>query len=147
MPTKRPLPVLLPQRSRRPPRSFGWIDHRLRSDGFLDGMSPEEMGLYLFLALAADKDGLSCWRLDTIARDMPCFDVAALKRARDGLVRQELVAFRPWGPKSIDGSYQVLSLPTADPAVGGETEAPRAGGVSSIGETFAELLGERRRAR
>ena len=73
MPTKKPLPVVVPDRVRRPPRSFASIDHRLRSSGRLAMLDPPEIGLYLFLVLAADKDGLSCWRLDRIEREMPCF--------------------------------------------------------------------------
>jgi hypothetical protein len=61
------------------PRSFAWIDHRLRSGGFLEKLTPEETALYLFLALAADREGLSCWRLDRIEREVP-FDVAVLAR-------------------------------------------------------------------
>ena len=137
MPTKRPLPVLIPERLRRVPCSFAWIDHRLRSGGFLERMGPEEIALYLFLALAADREGLSCWRLDRVEREIP-FDVAALKRARDGLLAKDLVAFRPWGPKSIDGSYQVLSLPKGEPA------APPTGGVASLGEVLSESLGRQR---
>jgi hypothetical protein len=112
------------------PRSFGWIDHRLRSGGFLEKLTPEEIALYLFLALAADRKGLSCWRLDRIEREIP-FDVRALKRARDGLVAEALVAFRPWRAKSIDGSYQVLSLPKVKAA------ARRTGGVASLGEVLS----------
>jgi len=115
MPTKRPLPVLIPEGLRRVPRSFAWMGHRLRSGGFLKRMRPEEIALYLFLALAADREGLSCWRLDRVEREVP-FDVRALKRARERLVAKDLVAFRPWGPKSIDGSYQVLALPEAKTA-------------------------------
>ena len=65
MPTSRPLPVLRPDRLRRIPRSFAWLDHRLRS-GLLAALTPEEIALYLFLALASDSQGLSCWRLDRI---------------------------------------------------------------------------------
>ena len=137
MPTKCPLPVLVPKRLRRVPRSFAWIDHRLRSGGFLKRMEPEEIALYLFLALAADRQGLSCWRLGRIEREVP-FDIRALKRARDGLVEKDLVAFRPWAPKSIDGSYQVLALPEAEGAW-----TPR-GGTASLGEVLCESLGRRR---
>jgi len=110
MPTKKALPVLAPDRLRRPPRSFAWIDHRLRSSGVLPMLEPPEIGLYLFLVLAADKDGLSCWRLDRIEREMPCFDRSALWRARDRLLELDLVAFRPWRASDPDGVYQVLSL-------------------------------------
>ena len=137
MPTLRPLPVLVPERLRRVPRSFAWIGHRLRSGGFLEKLTPEEIALYLFLALAADRQGLSCWRFDRIEREVP-FDVRVLKRARDGLVEKDLVAFQPWGPKSVDGSYQVLALPEAEAA-----STPR-GGTASLGEVLSESLGRRR---
>ena len=129
MPTSRPLPVLVPERLRRVPRSFAWIDHRLRSGGFLEKLTPEEIALYLFLALAADRDGLSCWRLDRIEREIP-FDVGELTRARKGLRARDLVAFRPWRTKGVDGSYQVLSLPKLKAA------APRTGGVATLGEVL-----------
>ncbi len=113
MPTSRPLPVLCPERLRHLPASFAWIDHRLRSHGFLQRMSSDEVGLYLFLALAADREGLSCWRLDRIERELMCVDVPSLREAREGLVRMKLLAYRPWFPKARDGSYQVLSVPSA----------------------------------
>jgi hypothetical protein len=110
MPTKKPLPVLLLERRRRPPASFAWIDHRLRSSGLLAMLEPPEIGLYLFLVLAADKDGLSCWRLDRIEREMPCFDRSALWKARERLVDLDLVAFKPWRDADPDGVYQALSI-------------------------------------
>lgn len=137
MPTSRPLPVLLSDRLRRPPRSFAWLDHRLRSGGFLSRLDPEEIALYFFLALAADRQGLSCWRLDRIEREMPCFDVPALRRARDGLVRADLLAFQPWHAQGLDGSYQLLALPPADP----ERTRP---GSASFGQLLLGLSGARR---
>lgn len=110
MPTKKQLPVLSPDRLRRPPRSFAWFDHRFRSSGLLPLLEPPEIGLYLFLVLAADKDGLSCWRLDRIEREMPCFDRSALWKARDRLAELDLVAFRPWRASDPDGVYQVLAI-------------------------------------
>ena len=120
MPTSRPLSVLRPDRLRRPPRSFAWLDHRLRSDGFLAKLSAEELALYFFLSLSADKCGLSCWRLDRIERELP-FDAAALYRAREGLIRADLIAFRPWSAQCPDGSYQLLALraPVAAPTLQG----------------------------
>ena len=61
MPTKHPLPVLIPQRLRRVPCSFAWIDHRLRSGGCLKGMSPEEIAL----VIVAHKLARIVWRLLT----------------------------------------------------------------------------------
>jgi len=110
MPLKKPLPILAPQRVRRVPRSFAWIDHRLRSEGFLERLRPEDLGLYLFLALAADRNGLSCWRLDRIERAIPCFDRHALWEARTRLVELDLIAYRPWYKNEPDGCYQLLSV-------------------------------------
>ena len=115
MPTSRPLPILRPDALRRVPRSFAWFDTRLRSAGFLEDMRPEEIGLYVFLVLAADKQGLSCWRLERVERSMPCFDLLALRKARDGLTRLKLLAYRPWFAGAVDGSYQVLALPAPVP--------------------------------
>jgi len=110
MPTTRPLPVLRADRVRRPPRSFAWLDHRLRSGGFLAQLTADEIALYCFLTLAADAQGLSCWRLDRIERELP-LDVSALRRAREGLLHADLLAFQPWHAHCPDGSYQVLALP------------------------------------
>src|ERR1051325_8629556 len=110
MATFRSLPLLCSERVRRIPTSFAWIDHRLRSDGFLQRMTPDEVSLYFFLALASDRQGLSCWRLDRIERELLCMDVPSLREARAGLIRMNLLAYRPWFPKAHDGSYQLLSI-------------------------------------
>jgi hypothetical protein len=114
MPTSRSLPVLRADRLRCPPRSFAWLDHRLRSGAFLAQLAADEIALYCFLALAADAQGLSCWRLDRIERELP-LDVSALHRAREGLLRADLIAFKPWHVHCHDGSYQVLALPAPVP--------------------------------
>ena len=110
MPLKKPLPVLVPQRIRKVPRSFAWIDHRIRSEGFLERLRPEDIGLYLFLALAADRHGLSCWRLDRIERAIPDFDRHSLWDARTRLSELDLIAYRPWRRGDPDGCYQILSV-------------------------------------
>jgi hypothetical protein len=111
MPLKKPLPLLVPQRMRSVPRSFAWIDHRLRSEGFLPRLRPEDLGLYLFLVLAADQRGLSCWRLDRIEKALSSFDRHALSEARSRLAELDLIAYRPWRRGDPDGCYQVLSVP------------------------------------
>jgi len=110
MPLKKPLPLLVPQRVRTIPPSFAWIDHRLRSEGILPRLRPEDLGLYLFLALAADQQGLSCWRLDRIQKTLPCFDRHMLWDARSRLAELDLIAYRPWRSDEPDGCYQVLSV-------------------------------------
>jgi hypothetical protein len=110
MPLKKPLPILVPQRVRTVPRSFAWIDHRLRSEDILPRLRPEDLGLYLFLAMAADQRGLSCWRLDRVEKTLPCFDRHMLWDARSRLVELDLIAYRPWHSGEPDGCYQVLSV-------------------------------------
>ena len=110
MPLKKPLPLLVPQRLRTVPRSFAWIDHRLRSEGILPQLRPQDLGLYLFLVMAADQRGLSCWRLDRVEKTLPCFDRHMLWDARSRLTELDLIAYRPWHPGDPDGCYQVLSL-------------------------------------
>ena len=70
-------------------------------------LEPAELGLYLFLSLAADNHGLSCWRLDRIESEMPCFDRNTLWKARDRLLALDLIAFKPWRSSDPDGVYQV----------------------------------------
>jgi hypothetical protein len=64
----------------------------------------------LFLALAADQRGLSCWRLDRVQKTLPCFDRHTLWHARSRLAELDLIAYRPWNPGDPDGCYQVLSV-------------------------------------
>ena len=109
MTLKRKLHLLVPQHRRTVPKSFGWIDHRLRSSGLLARLKPADIGLYLFLLLAADQDGLSCWRLDRIERELP-FDHAHLWHALQRLGELGLIAYRPWSHAARDGSYQVLEI-------------------------------------
>lgn len=113
MPLKKPLLVLVPQRLREVPRSFAWLDHRIRSEGILKRMEPADIGLYLFLTMSADRNGLSCWRLDRIEREVPCFDRHALWAARDRLIELGMIAYRPWRRGEPDGCYQVLSVERA----------------------------------
>jgi hypothetical protein len=102
----------------------------LRSGGFLARLSGEEIALYLFLALAADARGLSCWRLDRIERELP-FDAAALRRAREGLIRADLLVFRSWSVQGLDGCYQLLALPPSMP--------PAIPGCASIGQCLGSI--------
>lgn len=139
MPTSRPLPILRPDRMRQIPPSFAWLDHRLRSHGFLERLTAPEISLYFFLALAADASGRSCWRVDRIERQVP-FDAGQLRRAREGLVRTDLLAFRPWRPQEHDGAYQLLSLPEKiDPK-----PCPAGADPLPLGKVLAELNWKKR---
>jgi hypothetical protein len=87
-------------------------------------MSSDDIALYAFLVLAADRDGLSCWRLDRMERELP-LDGTALVTARRRLIEAGLIAFRPWSARSRDGTYQVLSIEPCD-------DAPRRRGLAAL---------------
>jgi hypothetical protein len=100
MPSKR---VLDRKRVRKIEGSFSWIDHRFITGGFLRDLSTLEILLYLFLVAVSDRNGLSFYYDDRIASLLK-IDLAALGRAREGLVLRSLLAYEP-------PLYQVLSLP------------------------------------
>ena len=51
--------LLRPERLRRVPEHFSWLDHRLVRDNHLHDLSPDAMALYLFLVVVSDAQGLS----------------------------------------------------------------------------------------
>lgn len=113
MPTQersfRPPRVPQPHRVRKIAGSFGWVDHRLLRAGHLRTLTPDDMSLYLFLVLAANRDGVSFYRKDKIA-DALGVSWEQVEAARRRLVARNLVAFEPFGPHEVDGFYQILPL-------------------------------------
>lgn len=95
--------VLYPERLRKIEGSFSWIDHRLITGGFLHDLSMIEILLYLFLVAVSDRNGVSFYHDDRIASLLK-IDLAALGKAREGLVRRSLLAYE-------FPLYQILSLP------------------------------------
>jgi len=108
-----------PQRVRRIEKSFAWIDHRLLRNGFLQVMSHQDQGLYLFLALAADRHGVSFYRKEKIC-DALGLDFGPFEVARDRLIHLGLIAFRPYSALSPNGFYQVLPVDGRPPDFAGE---------------------------
>lgn len=105
MPQKR---VLRPDRLRRIPAQFSWLDQRLVSERHCERCDAPALALYLVLATVADAQGLSYYGEATLSRllSMPA---ARLQQARLDLIRLELIAYeRPL--------YQVLSLDPPPPS-------------------------------
>jgi hypothetical protein len=101
--------VLAADRIRRIDGGFSFIPHRFLTDGFLKTLSQQQLLLYIFLVLAADRYGLSFYSYDRICSFLH-MTLEQYTAARDGLIEKDLIAF--------DGTlYQVLSLP-ASPARG-----------------------------
>jgi hypothetical protein len=99
---RRKIEVPCPDRVRRAER-FGWVDQELLLGGYLGRLSAPSQGLYLFLCLAANREGVS-WYSDLRLRELTRLSAAALESARRELVDADLVAF-------ASPYYQVLSLP------------------------------------
>ena len=93
--------LLNPRRIRKINGSFAFIEHRFR--GWINYLSQEELLLYFFLVLAADDQGLSYYRPETIGERLQ-LSPDQYRRALKGLVTRDLIAFR-------EPLFQVLSLP------------------------------------
>jgi hypothetical protein len=98
--------MLNPRRIRKINGSFAFIEHRFR--GWIKYLSPEELLLYLFLVLAADDQGLSYYRPETIGERLQ-LSPEQYHQALNGLITRDLVAFQ-------EPLFQVLSLPERRPA-------------------------------
>jgi len=85
-------------------RSFAFLPHRFLREGFLSALTPTELRLYVFLVLAADRNGLSFYGFERICSVLEV-DLDDFLDARNGLIDKDLLAF--------DGTrFQVLSLPS-----------------------------------
>ena len=97
--------IISPQRVRRIDGGFSFIPHRFLTDGFLKALSQQELLLYIFLVLAADRYGLSFYSYDRICSFLH-MSLEQYSAATYGLIEKDLIAF--------DGTlFQVLSLPSA----------------------------------
>jgi len=101
-----------PQRVRKIQQSFAWIDHRLLRYGYLPVMTQTDQSLYLFLVLAADRNGVSFYRKEKIC-DRLGLDFHEFEVARDRLIDMRLIAFEPYSALTPNGFHQVL--PVDDP--------------------------------
>ena len=94
--------VILPNRLRKVPKSFSWIDHRFISDGYIDRLHHSSSALYLFLLCAGDEKGLSYYGDQTIMKKLS-MDKNIFVKARTELIHAGLIAWQK-------PMYQVLSL-------------------------------------
>lgn len=85
------------------PDGFAFIPHRFLKNGYLSSLGRDELTLYLFLVLAANKSGVSFYNYDAICAFL-CLRLDDYIAARNSLIDKDLVAF--------DGRrFQVLELP------------------------------------
>ncbi|MBW1895025.1 MAG: hypothetical protein JRF40_09190 [Deltaproteobacteria bacterium] len=93
---------ILPERVRKVPQSFSWIDHRLIRDGYIEHCSHTAGFLYLFLVCVGDDKGLSYYGEHSLMKKLS-MDESVFEKARSDLVRMGLLAWQA-------PLYQVLSL-------------------------------------
>jgi hypothetical protein len=91
-------------RVRRIERGFAFIPNRFLRDGFFCSLSHAERSLYLFLILAADRNGVSFYGYERICSFLEITPDEYLL-LRNSLIAKDLIAF--------DGTrFQVLELPS-----------------------------------
>jgi hypothetical protein len=95
-----------PDRLRTIEKPFAWLPFRLLTDGIFADLSDRAKLLYIFLCLAADRQGSSFYgdaKIQTYFQLGP----EEIDLARTELIHKDLLAY--------DGRlYQVLSIPSAD---------------------------------
>jgi Helix-turn-helix domain len=117
-----------PERVRRVPAQFSWVDQRLVRDGHIQRCGTTALALYLFLVTVSDREGLSYYGQRTLARHLS-MEEAAVAAARAELIQAGLIAFRP-------PLYQVLSLQPPEP--------PRRCGMQSAAVLLEQLATSRK---
>ena len=122
--------VLCPQRLRRVPPRFSWVDHRLVREGHIRRCGPQGLALYLLLVTVGDEQGLSYYS-DKAAAQLVSMGPSAVARARRELVEAGLIAYQ-------SPLYQVLSLDRAQPVRRPQREDR---GPASLGEVLQAMLG------
>lgn len=92
--------LINPDRLRKVPRHFSWLDHGLIHNGHLKSVSSEACSLYLFLVCVSDPQGLSYYSDSAIHKRL---SLTAIASARQELEIADLIAYS-------SPFYQVLSL-------------------------------------
>jgi hypothetical protein len=116
--------VLNPERLRKVPPQFSWIDHRLVQENYFCRCDHSAWTLYLFLASVADAEGLSYYSDPSLMRRLK-MDPLGLAASRQQLLQAGLIAYE----KPL---YQVLSL---------EPVGAARSGLISVGELLRQALG------
>lgn len=116
--------VLSPERLRKVPDQFSWIDHRLVRENYFTRCDHTAWTLYLFLVSVADCDGLSYYSDASLMRRLK-MDGLQLSGSRRQLLQVGLIAYE----KPL---YQVLSL---DPVAGTRS------GPTTVAEILRKAMG------
>ncbi len=119
--------LICPEKVRRVPEQFSWIDHRLIRNHYIEKVSHRALALYLFLVAVGDQQGLSFYS-DRSLGSYLSMDLSSLTQARSELIRAQLVAYQ----KPL---CQVLSLEPPKVA------RSNSDGPKAVGEILRQLAG------
>lgn len=125
--------ILCPERLRRIPGQFSWIDQRLVRDRYLQQCDHGALALYLVLLTVADAEGLSYYSEATLER-MLHMEHAQLLSARQQLCQAGLLVYE----KPL---YQVLSLELPLEAGGVAEPAARSGQTAPVADILRRIVG------
>jgi hypothetical protein len=125
--------ILCPERLRRIPGQFSWIDQRLVRDRYLQQCDHGALALYLVLVTVADAEGLSYYSDATLER-MLNMQHGQLLSARQQLCRAGMLVHN----KPL---YQVLSLELPLAASGVAQPAPRSGQSLPVADILRRIVG------
>jgi hypothetical protein len=120
--------VLCPERLRKVPAQFSWVDQRLVRQRYIERCDHAALALYLVLVTVADAQGLSYYADASLER-MLRLDHAGLSVARSALAQAGLAVYQ----KPL---YQVLALESGAPL----PPAPRSGQARSLKEILTQVL-------
>ena len=122
--------LIHPDRIRKIPKQFSWIDGRLVREGYLDKFKHPDASLYLFLITVSDARGLSYYSSDNSVCKRLSMDSCLLSESRLRLIQLGLIAYR-------NPLYQVLDLAPC------EKQVPRnspGDSMQSVGQLLKQIM-------
>ncbi len=125
--------ILCPERLRRIPGQFSWIDQRLVRDRYLQQCDHGALALYLVLVTVADADGLSYYSEPTLER-MLNMEHGQLLSARRQLCQAGMLVYE----KPL---YQILSLELPLESSGVVEPAARSGQTMPVADILRRIVG------
>lgn len=115
---------ICPQRIRKIPKQFSWVDHRLVREHHIEQLSHPGGTLYLFLVTVSDAQGLSYYSDPAISERLS-MDQVVLAQSREELIRLALLAYK----KPL---YQVLALD--------QPPQNRSGDPQALGQIIKQMM-------
>jgi len=131
--------VLRPERLRRVPEQFSWVDQALVGRRLIDRLDARAAALYLFLVTVADAQGLSYYGAGTLMQRLHLSE-QEFEQARAQLIALELIAYRA-------PLYQVLALPGAPQGPLTAAKRPSVRSADAAPVSLAQLLDQAQRRR